>query len=441
MSHRQDASSLFPADMLLTPISRNPIRLADDTFETVLDRAVTYYPAGRITENPLVSIAVVTCNGLVFNRMCVESVLAHTDWPSFELLVVDNGSTDGTPEYLERVAVLHPHVRVWRNASNLGFAAATNRALYEAVGEILVLLNSDTIVPQGWLGDLQRHLRDPSVGLVGPVTNRIGNEAEIETSYTTFGELESFAAGRRQEAHPRPFDIRTAAMFCTALRRDTYERVGPLDEQFGIGMFEDDDYAMRVRQAGLRVVCTDDVFVHHFGQASFGNLAPLGEYGRLFHQNRRLWEAKWNVEWRPYERRPSESYAQHVRRVRDAAARVIPAGAIVLVASRGDEALLELGERTACHFPQGNNGDYAGHHPASSQAAIEQAEALAARGARYLIVPASVSWWLAHYTEFRDELEHTGRPIWSDSDCTIYQLPRSSRLTNKRPLETCHEAR
>src|SRR5688572_30603484 len=91
--HRRDASPLFPADMLLTPVSRNPIRLADDTLETVLERVVAYDPPGRVTENPLVSIAVVTCNGLAFNRMCVESVLAHTDWPSFELLVFDNGST------------------------------------------------------------------------------------------------------------------------------------------------------------------------------------------------------------------------------------------------------------------------------------------------------------------------------------------------------------
>ena len=90
-------------------------------------------------------------------------------------------------------------------------------------------------------------------------------------------------------------------MFCVALRLETYDLIGPLDEQFGIGMFEDDDYTQRIRTAGLRVICAADVFVHHFGQAAFKKLIENGQYNEIFDENRRRYEAKWNVEWIPHD--------------------------------------------------------------------------------------------------------------------------------------------
>jgi O-antigen biosynthesis protein len=88
------------------------------------------------------------------------------------------------------------------------------------------------------------------------------------------------------------------------MRRDTYEHVGPLDERFKVGMFEDDDYSRRVRAAGRRVVCAADVFVHHVGQAAFRTLIRNREYDALFEYNRRAYEQKWNVQWRPHEHAP-----------------------------------------------------------------------------------------------------------------------------------------
>jgi GT2 family glycosyltransferase len=92
-------------------------------------------------------------------------------------------------------------------------------------------------------------------------------------------------------------------MFCLAMRRDVYERVGPLDERFEVGMFEDDDYALRARHAGYRVVCAEDAFVHHFGEVSFNKLKPSGEYEQLFAANRRRFEEKWGTPWEPHRAR------------------------------------------------------------------------------------------------------------------------------------------
>src|SRR6266446_2683225 len=102
------------------------------------------------------SIIVVTYNNLGLNRLCLESIYARTEWPDFEVIVVDNNSTDGTPEYLKQAEKTLPNLRVILNKRNLGFAAANNIGLRQATGDYLVLLNNDTIVTRGWLSTLIR---------------------------------------------------------------------------------------------------------------------------------------------------------------------------------------------------------------------------------------------------------------------------------------------
>ena len=248
-----------------------------------------------------VSIIIVTYNNLALTKLCLESVLLNTGHANYQIIVVDNHSQDGTPAFLSFLAQRHPQIRLILNGVNRGFAAANNQGLAVATSERLVLLNNDTIVPPGWLHRLLRHLNDPRVGLVGPMTNFVGNEARLECNYQSIAEMEAFATEHTQLRDGEAADISMLAMFCLAMRRDCFEKLGPLDEQFGIGMFEDDDYAMRTRKAGLRVICAADVFIHHFGQAAFSKLIQTGDYDPLFDRNRRLFEAKWGVEWKAHQ--------------------------------------------------------------------------------------------------------------------------------------------
>lgn len=258
------------------------------------------FSAAAAAAFPLASIVVVTFNNLPCTKRCLASVLERTDWPNYELWVVDNGSTDGTPEFLQELAQKDPRVHLILNPDNLGFAAANNQALRQAKGEFLVLLNNDTVVPKTWLSRLIAHLvSHPNWGLVGPVTSWIGNEAQVSVTYKSLEEMHQWAASFMKKNEEKWFSIPVLAMFCVAMRREVFIKVGELDERFKVGMFEDDDYTLRVREAGYEVVCVEDVFVHHEGKAAFGQL-DQATYNVIFETNRKKFEEKWQRPWIPH---------------------------------------------------------------------------------------------------------------------------------------------
>jgi len=246
-----------------------------------------------------VSIVLVTYNNLSLTRLCLESIYKHTNELPFELIIVDNKSQDGTCGYLKGLQDILPNLRVILNPCNEGFARANNRGLMEACGDYIVLLNNDTIVGWTWLSRLLSYLRqDPTIGLVGPVTNSAGNEQMIPARYSSIEELERFAEQRLKDFEGRYFEIDSLAMFCVVFRRRLIDEIGLLDERFGLGTFEDDDFCHRAKLRGYKLICAEDVFVHHFGRGTTRSWGDR-EYLKLFEHNRRLFERKWGVRWRP----------------------------------------------------------------------------------------------------------------------------------------------
>jgi len=260
---------------------------------TAIDSAVQ-------TKFALASVVIVTHNSHRYIGRCLDAILRNGSYPNYEIVVVDNASTDGTTDLVRRYAARHSRIHCELLERNSGFAAGNNLGAKVAKGEYLVLLNADTIVTPGWLGRLVWHLQhDTSVGLLCPATNFAGNEAKIPFRYTDETSMEQFAAMLSTQSLHLRTELSVAPLFCGVLRRDLYLELQGLDEGYGIGMFEDDDLSASVRARGLRVVVAEDCFVHHFGQGSFSQLTAK-EYTDLFEINQKRFEQKWGVRWKPH---------------------------------------------------------------------------------------------------------------------------------------------
>ena len=247
---------------------------------------------------PKVSVIVLTYNNLDLNKRCINSILNKTAYPNYELIIVDNCSQDGTREYLESLVGTDEKIKVVLNTENRGFAGGNNDGIAISTGDYVVLLNNDTLVTRGWLTAMSKHLEnDPQLGMSGPVTNAIGNEARIEVSYQNEQEMQQFAYTYTTDHMNQEYtDIKVLALFCTMIKRSVIEQCGVLDEQYGIGMFEDDDYAEAVKKAGFRLVVVEDAFIHHFESVSFKKLEDE-KYKKLFEENKSKFEKKWNTTW------------------------------------------------------------------------------------------------------------------------------------------------
>jgi hypothetical protein len=117
---------------------------------------------------------------------------------------------------------------------------------------------------------------------------------------------------------------------------------------------------------------------------------------------------------------------------------VVPSDAVVAVASKGDDDLLDLGGRVAWHLPQTEDGVYLGHHPADGREAVDQLEYLRDRGAEFLVLPGSVWWWLDHYVELREHLDaHYATVAREEGVCLVVDLrePRVAESEAESALE------
>lgn len=214
-----------------------------------------------------VSIVLLSYNTIAYTRLCIESIRTYTRPGTYEIIVVDNGSEDASLPWLRAQA----DVRLIENGRNRGFPAACNQGMRAAAaGHDILLLNSDTIVTPRWLENLCRALASrPEVGAVGCVTNACSHFQQIPVNYDGIEAMLRFADGFNVSRPDAWQPWLTLVGFCLLIRREAYETIGGLDEVFSPGNFEDDDYCLRLRDAGYTCLLCQDTFIHHFGSVSF----------------------------------------------------------------------------------------------------------------------------------------------------------------------------
>lgn len=248
------------------------------------------------------SVIIATWNGRSFVSECLQSLTsqAHTSEP--EIIVVDNGSTDGTPEMIARD---YPRVHLVRNRENLGFARANNLGIALSTGKYVLLVNSDVKVLPGCLEKLSCFLdQNPTVGLVGP--QMLGRDLEVRRSCMRFPTLwnsfcRAIAVDRLLSktpffggmlmgdfAHDVLQDVEVLNGWFWATRQDALRQVGPLDERFFM-YGEDVDWCYRFRLAGWRVVFFPDARAIHYGGSSSAN-APVRFYVERQKANLQFWQ-------------------------------------------------------------------------------------------------------------------------------------------------------
>jgi glycosyltransferase involved in cell wall biosynthesis len=241
-----------------------------------------------------VTIIILTWNGLGYTRRCLDSIRANTRHPQYFVAIVDNGSTDGTVEYLQALT----NVTVLYNPANVGFARGNNQAIARVPADHdVVLLNNDTEIPPDqpdWLERLQRTAYcAPDIGIVGCRLRRQSGMLQHAGAYMPLATFWGQQIGSDEvDINQYPFtrDAESVVFACVYIRRAVLDAIGGLSEDY-FAYFEDTDYCNAARVAGFRTVCCGEVtIIHHENVSTRENKVSHAE---MFKESQATYKKKW----------------------------------------------------------------------------------------------------------------------------------------------------
>lgn len=259
------------------------------------------YPA----PDPELSILIVTWNSQRWIERCLQSIPAACEGLAYEIILYDNSSHDDTLE------LLNGDVRLIASQKNDGFAGAINRSIGAVRGPFVFLLNPDCELAARSLKQLVEFLRDhPSAAAAAPLLADERGNSQREFQLRRFPTLMTFATDvlaidKLWPSNPitdsyrcRDLDLTRArvvdqpAAAALLIRRDVFDAIGPLDEQFSPAWFEDVDYCRRLAAAGKEIWIVPAAHARHFGGASLEHV-PFGRFAELWYGNMWRYARKW----------------------------------------------------------------------------------------------------------------------------------------------------
>lgn len=231
-----------------------------------------------------VDIIMPVFNQLKYTKIALESLYKNTNKEDFRVIIIDNGSTDGTKEFLSDFWKTVINAIIISNTENLGWCKALNQGYGYLLkdSEYVLWANNDIVFEKDWLPKMIAHFK-PGVGAVGPTSNYVMGRQKVYLNQEGENEEEaSFLIG-----------------FFFMIHREVVDMVGEVDERFGIGGSEEWDYAIRMKKDfGYRMIIARDVYIHHFGsQTLMPYLGNDGNRYNEFHQEKnKILEEKWGKE-------------------------------------------------------------------------------------------------------------------------------------------------
>ncbi|MCX7922731.1 MAG: glycosyltransferase [Clostridia bacterium] len=234
------------------------------------------------------SIVILTYNDLQNIGRCVESIRNYTTPGTYEIVVVDNGSDSQTIEWLKKQSDIKPIF----NDGIIGLSKGYDQGIQASEGDNILFLKSDAVVTHNWLDNLIKCLYSAeNIGAVGPVTNKCPNWQTINMKYASLEQMHS-STRTYNTSKPILWEERLRLIgFCMLMKKSLIEEIGLLDEIFSPASYEDDDYSLRIRKAGYKLMLCKDTFIHNEDSVVFG--MKDYEYKNLLEINYKKFKDKW----------------------------------------------------------------------------------------------------------------------------------------------------
>lgn len=228
---------------------------------SLIDNRRNTYSLFESNDTPTASIVVLGYNRLQKTKYCVECILKYTVDISYELILIDNGSDDGTYEYFQ--SVLHDKKIIIHVTKNIGISFPLRSVKNIYTGKYLIFLSNDIYVTTNWLKNLLTCLEsDPQIGFVMPVSNNVSNLQEVDLGFQSFEDMQTKAA-KFNKSDPSKWEERMRLITVVSIyKREIIDLVGDNDCGF-VHDFIEDDIAMRIRRAGYKMVLCKDTFICH----------------------------------------------------------------------------------------------------------------------------------------------------------------------------------
>jgi len=222
-------------------------------------------------------------NELEITKNCLESLIKNTVFP-YRLIIIDNGSEEPTKNYLIEMKNKFSHFTLIRFEKNLGFVKAINTGLKNVDAEFICLVNNDTIFTKGWLSEMVEIMREnKEIGVLNPASNSWSEWPPKNNSLEEYAEKISLRKGQWQEAS-------YCIGFCMMFRKDILDKVGYLDDSYGMGYLEETDFCRRVQKLNYFCGIAKGAYVYHLGGQTFKKFSNSRVW---YKENLKIFNQRW----------------------------------------------------------------------------------------------------------------------------------------------------